>query len=499
MPEEQRSGGSARRALGRDLVRYLPGQVIPAVIAFATIPIVTRLLEPAEYGDYRLVLATVAAFGATGSWLANSIYRFYPEEELKDNVEAFRATVARLLRLNIVILSLVWLLGLAIFWTVVRSDLVLFFLLGLLLMMANQAWSVRTAQARAVREVSWYSLGSILNKAVTLGGGVALVIAFGLGVTGMLLGNIAGTVLLLPMIALVVRKRMPVGHGKPDRSLSSDMFRYGYPVAFTSLATWMLQLSDRYIIGAFRGTAEVGLYTAAYGISEQSMAVILLMFMLPFAVLGSRSWERDGKEAAADFVSTSARSYFLLAIPAWAGLSVLATPLMTVMTDVAYREAAVIVPLVAGAQLLNGAFYWFQSGTIFTKETSRMAVAIFWGVGVNLVLNLLLVGTYGYRIAAVTTVISYAATMLVMARWSRRHFPWRFPWASVSRSLLAAGVMAGALILLNSITDLTPVLVIATFVPLGAAIYGGVLVLLGEREVIGLLRRIVHRLRPGSR
>ncbi|MFP4554951.1 MAG: hypothetical protein ACLFRT_13980, partial [Actinomycetota bacterium] len=78
MPEEQPIGGSARRTLGRDLVRYLPAQVIPAVIGFITIPIVTRLLDPAAYGDYRLVLATVVAFGAAGSWLASSIYRFYP-------------------------------------------------------------------------------------------------------------------------------------------------------------------------------------------------------------------------------------------------------------------------------------------------------------------------------------------------------------------------------------------------------------------------------------
>jgi len=364
-------------------------------------------------------------------------------------------------------------------------------------MVANQVWSVRTAQARALREVTWYSLGSILNKAITLGGGVALVIAFGLGADGLILGSIAGTLLLLPMIARVVRKRMPVDHGTADRSLGRGIFRYGYPLTLTALATWMLQLSDRYIIGAFRGTAEVGLYTAAYGISEQSMAVIWLMFVQPFTVLGSRVWERDGEVAAADFVSTSARSYFLLAIPAWIGLSVLATPLMTVMTDAPYREAAVIMPLVAGAQVLNGAYYWFHSGSTFTKETGRMAVALVWGVSVNLVLNLLLVGTYGYRIAAVTTLISYGTTMLVMARWSRRHFPWPFPWASIGRSLLAAGIMAGALALLGLVTDVSPTVLLAISVPLGAAIYGGFLVLLGEREVVSLLSRITSRLRSG--
>ncbi|HSH44002.1 MAG TPA: phage tail tape measure protein, partial [Arenicellales bacterium] len=80
----------------------------------------------------------------------------------------------------------------------------------------------------------------------------------------------------------------------------------------------------------------------------QGMQLILLMFQLPFAILGNRVWERDGSDAAASFVSNSARAYLLLAIPALVGISVLANPIMALMTDAAYREAAVIMPLVCG-------------------------------------------------------------------------------------------------------------------------------------------------------
>jgi O-antigen/teichoic acid export membrane protein len=496
MADKQEGGEGASRALGRDLVRYLPAQVIPALIAFLTIPIVTRLFEPADYGDYRLVLATVGAFGAAGSWLASAIYRFFPEQELQDTILGFRATVRRLLTLNSVVLGCVWLLGLVVVWPFMRRDLRTLLLIGVVVMVTNLMWSVVSAQARVIREVTWYSWGLILNRAITLGGGVALVVLLGLGVDGLLYGSIAGTMLLLPALIRVVRRGMPAGRGQVDGFLGSAMFRYGYPLTFTALATWMLQLSDRYVIAALRGTAEVGLYTAAYGISEQSMAVILLMFMLPFAVLGSRVWEREGSGAAAEFVATSARSYFLLAIPAWAGLSILATPLMTVMTDTSYREAANIIPLVAGAQLLNGAYYWLKAGTTFTKQTGKQAVAIVWGVGVNLGLNLLLVGQFGYRVAAVTTVVSYATILFIMARWSRRHFPWPFPWASLGRALAAAGIMVAGLMLFLAITNLRPLWLLTASVPLGVAVYGGALVILGEGVAVNMLRRMTSGLRP---
>ena len=51
------------RELVKDLLRYFPSQIIPAVIAFVSIPLLTNLFPPSEYGDYRLVLAALALFG----------------------------------------------------------------------------------------------------------------------------------------------------------------------------------------------------------------------------------------------------------------------------------------------------------------------------------------------------------------------------------------------------------------------------------------------------
>jgi O-antigen/teichoic acid export membrane protein len=498
---EGRRDGSASRELRRDFVRYLPSQAIPTLIALVTVPIVTRLFDPASYGDYNLVLATVGVFGAAGSWLTSAVYRFYPEQELQGRIPEFRATLGRLLVGNSTVLGMLWLVGLAAAWpffggrdeTSGGAGLATLFLIGLVLMVVSGIWSVATAQARALREVTWYSTAVVVNRILTAGGGLALVIFLGFGIEGLLYGSIAGTFLLLPAMVRVIRKNLPAGAGRADRQLAGAMFRYGYPLTFTALAGWMLQLSDRYVIGALRGTAEVGLYSAAYRLSEQAMQVILVMFQLPFAVLGSRVWERDGEEAATEFVARSARSYLLLAIPAWAGLSVLATPVMTVMTDAPYRSAADIMPPVAGALLLHGVYFWYKSGSTFTKETGRQAYSLIWAVAVNVVLNLLLVGRFGYRIAAVTTLLSYATALVIMARWSHRHFPWPFPWASAIRAVAASGAMVAAILLLGLTTDLGAAAYLAVSIPLGVIVYGAALVLLREPYAVNLTRRITSR------
>lgn len=499
MSDGEQAKRSARGELGRDLIRYVPSQAIPAVIAFFTIPIVTRLFDPSDYGDYRLVLATVGAFGSAGSWMASSIYRFYPEMEVADRIGEFRTTIIRLFALTAAVLGTVWLVGLAVLQSFIRPDLTFLLLLGVVLMLSNSMWSVATALTRALRQVSWYSAGAVLNKALTLGGGVALVVLVGLGVDGLLWGNIAGTLFLLPILVVVVLRRLPSRSGDFDRTLGIDMLRYGYPITLMAIAQWMLQLSDRYVIAALRSSAEVGLYTAAYAVSEQALHVILLLFQMPFAVLGARVWEREGRDAAAAFVSGSARSYLLLAIPAWAGISVLADPIMAAMTDEAYREAAIIMPVVSGALVLHGIYWWFTSGATFMKKTGQLAVALIAGSAVNLALNLLLVGRFGYQIAAVTTFVSYGMALLVMARLSRRYFRWEFPVASSLRALLAAAVMVGGLAVLSRITSLAVGWELALGMPIGASIYGVALLALREPEARGLLRRVASRLPIGTR
>lgn len=490
-PDDEATRRRASRDLRGDLVRYLPSQALPALIAFVTIPILTRLLSPAEFGDYRLVLAAVSAFGAAGAWIAAAVYRFFPEMELAGRLEAFRATVNGLLGFTLALFAVLWLggtWGLRPWIGVERADL---FFIGAVLMAVNTAWGIFNAQVRAVREVGWYSLSVILNKALTLGLGVGLVLLADLRVDGLLYGSVVASLLLVPLLFRVIKRRFPPT-GRFDRDLARQMLRYGLPIALVQLVDWALQLSDRFIIAAFRNEAEVGLYSAAYGIAEQGMATIVLMFELPFSVLANRVWERDGREAAATFVSDSTRSYLLVAIPAWAGISILAGPIMTVMTDTPYLEAAVIMPVVSLALLIGAIQFWYTSGAIFNKKTGQTVISMAAAVAVNLVLNLLLVDRFGYQVAAVTSLVGYVVALVLMVWLSRRDFRWVFPFPSLVRGLAAASVMSGAIWAITRLLEFGPLATLAVSIPLGVVVYGLALLALGEpqaRTVIGRFLR----------
>jgi O-antigen/teichoic acid export membrane protein len=478
------------RVLGGDLIRYVPSQAIPAVLAFIAIPVITRLFSPEEYGDYRLVLASAEVFVAVAFWVGASVYRFYPELAADDALGRLRSTSIRTFLLTQVALTVLWIGLLALAWDAVRPQFRYLMVIGLVLMNANATFGLAASFARSQRQIGWFSSAVVFQKAVGLFGGVAIIVAFGVGVAGLLAATIAATVISTLVLIRVAARRLPAGDGALTRDLARSMLKYAAPLIVMRWATWALALGDRYMIAWLGTTAEVGLYSAPYGIAEQSVAVILTLFEIPFVILSSQVWERDGPEAASRFVSSGARAYLLLAVPAAFGISALATPVMDVMTAPEYRVASSIIPWISASLLLFGIQFWFMAGALFHKKTQVNFLAIMSGVVVNVALNLALIPRFGYQAAAWTTFVSYATSLTAMILLTRRFFRWEFPTRSLIRTLAASSLMAAVLVAFQRATDLGSLATLGAGLALGLATYSVLLLALGEvPEVTSRLRR----------
>jgi O-antigen/teichoic acid export membrane protein len=235
------------------------------------------------------------------------------------------------------------------------------------------------------------------------------------------------------------------------------------------------------------------LYSAAYGIAEQGMGTIVLMFELPFSILSTRVWERGGSGAAAGFVSDSTRSYLLVALPAWAGLSILAQPIIEVMTSAPYHEAAVIMPVVSLALLVGAIQWWYTAGSIFSKKTGQTLISMAAAVVVNVGLNLMFLESYGYPAAALTSLAGYIAGLVVMIWLSRRDFRWAFPFQSLGRALAATAVMSAAIWALGMLFEVGPLPTLLISVPAGILVYGVALLAVGEPQARSLFDRLTRR------
>ena len=435
---------SRTKALIGDLIKYAPSQVVPALAGFISIPILTRLFPPQDYGRYMLVMATISVLTTLSGWLVMSVIRFYPALERDGRLEELCACV--LVGVLIFVPMLAGLFTAIVFLARLKLEKYLhqLMLVAVIVFALTAIFEILQSFLQAKRKATWYSLFSTWKSGGGLVIGIGLVVVLRFGVEGLLWGSALNMALSLPLLWKIAIGRFP-RIANFSAELTKEMVKYSLPLVVGNLAAWVLSLSDRYILGFFRGAHEVGIYSASYAVSEKSILLLTTLFLLASGPISIHVWEKEGEQRARDFVTSVTRYYLLLCIPAAVGLSVLARPVMGVLAGAEYREGYRIIPFVALSGFLFGLQQRFQVGLVFYKKTHFIMIPILIAGLVNLGLNLIFVPIYGYMAAAITKLIGYTVLLAIMAIYSRRYFIWAFCFKSLARAALAAAIM-GALV-----------------------------------------------------
>lgn len=467
----------------QDTAKYVPAQILPAIVGFLSIPIITRIFLPQDYGNYSLVTATVAVLTTLIGWLPVSIIRFYPVYERDNKLVFFYWNILKLCFISIIAITFIFLIFLFFIKTHLSSKLCELMIIGIGVFIVTAIFNVLQYFLRSMRLVGWYSLFAIWRSIVGIGLALGLIFLFGFGIKSLLWGAILSAIIILPFLWRKAVRNRSFTYTGVDFSLTKEMAKYSVPLVIGNLAAWILSLSDRYILECFRGSQEVGIYSASYNISEKSIMLIATLFMLASGPISIHIWEKEGNERSAEFISKITRYYLIACIPAVIGLSVLSKPLMKIMMGEQYFEGYKIIPFVTLGVLFLGLQQRFQAGFIYYKKTSFITFAIVISGLLNLFLNILLIPMYGYWAASITTLISYAFLLLLMITLSRRLFIWQFPFRSLAKVTIASAAMGVIVYFIGSRLTSSELLNIFVGVCSGVLIYTTLLFLLKEIQL----------------
>ena len=221
-----------------------------------------------------------------------------------------------------------------------------------------------------------------------------------MGIVGLIWGQTLG--LLLPIIPLVwlTTRSVAIRPAHLNRSDFKQLWAFALPFTIGNIAFWSLNLSDRYIVELFRGSYEVGLYSVANKISARSIQLLVDLFFLVPAPMICRLWEERGRQATEEALTAFTRMFFLMIIPAVVGLAVVAAPLVRLLADEAYFGGYPAIWLVACASMALGLSDLGSIGCMVTNRTRLIARNQCLAAVASLILNLILVPTFGFMGAA---------------------------------------------------------------------------------------------------
>jgi O-antigen/teichoic acid export membrane protein len=286
-------------------------------------------------------------------------------------------------------------------------------------------------------------------------------------------------------VVVLAAKRIAVIGWRFEPGLLREWFWKGLPFALTFVLTILYFRIDQPLIYALRPHVEAGLYGAAYKPFEALLFIPMTFLSVVFPVLSVYHRERPGELLEA--VNRFFKALLLVGWPLSVGIFVLAQPLTYALFGARYAgsEPAIrILALSLGFAFVNNAFIGALSAS---DHQGSFTWAAGWSLVANLALNLALIPTFGYIGASWATVLTEIVLGIVGWTLTARHIGYVSVWALSWRVVFAGVVMAIAIEPLRNLQGLA----MAIPIVLGAAVYGGVVLLMRgvTRDEIDWARR----------
>ncbi|HEX5633038.1 MAG TPA: oligosaccharide flippase family protein, partial [Gemmatimonadales bacterium] len=346
----------------RTFARYVLATGVPAVVNFLALTIYSRLLRPAEYGTYSLVLAAVGVSNALAfQWIRSAARRYLPEDATRAEL------LSALRRVYGMLVAAAALVALA--YALARPEHRLLAALGLGLLVV-QAWfelnlEVLLADLRPGR----YGAMALTRSVTGLAAGVALVLA-GFGAAGVLLGHFVGYLLPAAWATPGVWRGLPSSAESGARIVT--LARYGLPLTAGYALQFVVDSSDRFLLGALRTVAEVGGYAVSYDLAAQAITLLCMMVNLAAHPMALRALREQGETAARARLREQAAALVGVALPALVGIAVLSPGLAGALLGNDFlADATRLMPIVALGVFLGGLkAYYFDSAFQLGERTA---------------------------------------------------------------------------------------------------------------------------------
>lgn len=404
------------RRLAKTGSAYTASSVLAKLIALFTLPIYTRYVSPAGFGQVEILATTVivlSIFFRLGA--IEAVLRFYFLQDKYDPRQvvrtgfwgltitttagvglclAFAPQLATLLLRDTPNADTLVRIAIGWFWFATFYELLL-------------------ALYRVEERAGSYALATITNVLITVPLTIYLVVGRDLGAEGLLLGNAVGTSIVVTGLFIVHSLAGRIA--APGLPLAKPMLKFGLPTVPGEISLYALNWVDRLLlvnIPASRtaGLAAAGLYSVAYKFA-QGVTMFVRAFQLAWPPL-AYSIKAD---AEARIVYGRVLTYYLLMTGGVVTvLALISRWLARAFVSDAFFESYRAVPLVATGVVLYGAYLVLVSAVARMGKTGSLFPVAAAGLAVNVGLGFLLIPSEGIVGAGLALIGAYLVLLTLM-------------------------------------------------------------------------------------
>lgn len=252
------------------------------------------------------------------------------------------------------------------------------------------------------------TFGGVLNTFITCILNVFLLLWLKKGVTGYLLANLSGLMITVIFLLIIGEIYKDVKFSS-SKSLCRLMVKYSFPLVLNSLAWWINNASDRYILTYFCGASLNGVYSVAYKIPT-ILSTIQNIFYSAWSISAITEFDKNDNDG---FMGNIYTMYSCVSILGCSILLIGNYYIAQLLYSKDFFVAWSYVPPLLIGTVFNGLA--LVEGCIFTaaKKTAGVTKTTIYGALVNTLFNFILIPYYGAYGAAFATMIGYFTTWFI--------------------------------------------------------------------------------------
>lgn len=393
------------RRIARNSLVQMAGRGVTMVVSLLSLAVLSRYLEPTEFGQYQLVIAFLTLFNISDLGVTTIAVRHLSTsdrdpEELMGNVLTIRTVLA--ISSAILVVAFAFLFEDQAYIKAAIAIAALSFPLTIFSGSYSATFAANLRMEYAMLgNVAQAVVGLLAMAAVVLNGGglLRLIIAYDLGI-------LANSLVCLYFAHRFVRPRFSF-----DFHYSQTVIREAIPLGLAVLVITAYGRIDIVLLKWFTDSTTVGYYAFAY-------RAVDLAFPLSFFFVGSvypllSTLHANGELGR--FRALYQRSHDLLSLGGLGlvtGLILFSEPLVQLIGGSQYAPSVVSLQVLSMAIALIWLSNLADHGLIAAGRQGVLLWIALFGLAVNLVANVILIPLYDKEGAAAATVLTEAAVLL---------------------------------------------------------------------------------------
>ena len=391
------------KILAKNTIILTIGQFIPKLIAIITLPILTKSFSTEDYGIYDLIISFASLLLPIMTLLVQqAVFRFMISEEPEKQKKYISTSVFFVFAFSLCIFAIVVIIGVK---ANQRLDLLI---LAMALYFFESIYDVMGQIARGYGKNLIYSIAVIIYSTVNM---IILLIAVNMNFV-----NIKSVLIILSIsyfiatififLNLKLNKVIKIKEFSID--ILKNMLKYSAPMIPSSIALWIVNLSDRLIITYSLGTSYNGIYAAAAKIPNL-LVTFYNAFNLAWTELAARTINENDSDV---YYSKLINSLFSFCFGAIMILIAFSPILFKILIDDKFSSGYSQMPILFVGVILSCLVSFYGGLYIALKKTKQVGISSTLGAFLNAGINIALIKKIGLYAASISTVVSFFAILV---------------------------------------------------------------------------------------